>query len=249
MTLLEVALDVWPRKPGAINLARVVADLFKGAKFEPSANSRAANGRTAVGIKGKDAAYGLLKRGYTLYNGNESDPAMIRAYVKRTDNRLKLAEDQHRARFEVQLHGGEALGELTVRAFARCNFSRMAPMFLMRTVRDDLPPVGALLAASVPKLRRYPRPRSLRHRRWFMDRAFTEFNRRVYAALEDLNRSVHSHKRSPFREDHLAVLRESVRADCDFPRFIAVNPMTVNKDGGETLTTLLPANGEQEQAA
>jgi hypothetical protein len=232
-----------------VELERVVADLFKGAKFEPSGNSRAANAKTAVGIKGKDAAYRQLKRGYSLYNGNASDPSMVRAYVKRTDNRCDLPEGQYRARFEVQLQGEEALGELTVRAMARYNFSRMVPMFLMRTVRNGLPPVGALLAASVPKLRRYPRPRTLRHRRWFMDRAFTEFNRRVYAAFEDLNRRVHSQARNPFRENHLAALRESVRPDCDFPRFVAVNPMTVNKDGGETLTTLPPANGEQEQAA
>lgn len=243
LTLLEVALDVWPKQPGTIDLERVVADLFKGAKFEPSDNSRAGGGPLrATSLFGPDTPYRRLHEGYSLYNGNVSDPVMVRAYVKRTDNRALLPSDQQRARFELELKG-DGLPVPTVRALRSYRFESMSPMFLMRTVREDLPPLAAFVAHAVPKLRRYPR--TMRKARMLTDRAFTEFNKRAYRALERLTRAMQNESRSPFRPDHLHILADrSVTTDSFFHPTVDVTPPGQSSKGVAPLTTL--SIGEQD---
>lgn len=237
LTILEVALDAWPYVPGTVDLERVAADMFKGAVYEPSDNSRSSSGEGAEGITGPDAAYKALLRGHTLYCGDKNDPAMVRCYVKRLDNGTPLPISKHRARYEIQLQGEEHPVS-TVKGLEGYRFEQMSPMFLARTVRDDLPPVAALLAHRVPKLRRYPR--TMRRARLFHSRAFVEFNKRVFATLEQLTRTVQSDRRSPFQRNHLAVLNDqcSVSTDKFFPAVADVTPRAISRLTEETLTIL-----------
>jgi hypothetical protein len=159
LKILEVAMDVIPHVPGTVDLERVAADVFKGTKFEPRANSRSSSGRGASRVDGPDAAYLALQRGETLYVGNKRDPIMIRCYVKRTDNGLALPLAEHRARYEVQLQD-EGVPAPTVAALGLFRFEDLSPMFLSRTVRSDLSPLAALVAERLPKLRRFMHDRS-----------------------------------------------------------------------------------------
>lgn len=209
--LLELAVDVIPKSPGTLDLERVAADLFKGAKFEPSENTRAANKDGAVGLGGPDAAYRNLKAGRSVYNGSVGDDAMVRCYVKRKDNKVRLSEDQHCARFEVELMG-KGLPVEILRDLDGYRFERLSEMFLMSRPADDLPPLIELLAARAPKLRRMPRRG--RRARLFMDAAFASFNKRAHAALVGLSERLASRRGCPYRPDHLACINgESVSSD------------------------------------
>lgn len=237
LRILEVALDVWPKTPGSLDLDRVVADLFKGAKFEPTNNLRAGGGPMgATSLFGPNTPYRRLREGYTLYNGDRDAPLMVRAYPKRTDNGRALPERDHRARFEVQMMG-EGLPVPTFQELGKYRFEILSPMFLMLVARDDLPPLGAFVAGAVPKLRRYPR--TTRGSRQLLTRAFIPFNRRVYRALERLSISMQGDAGSPFHQGHLEALREhSVSTDSFFHPVENITPNATSESTREALTTL-----------
>ena len=237
LKILEVAMDVIPHVPGTVDLERVAADVFKGAKFEPSDNSRSSPGRGACRVDGPDAAYLALQRGHTLYVGDKGDPIMVRCYVKRTDNRLPLPLTEHRARYEVQLQD-EGVPVLTVAALGMFRFEQMSPMFLARSIRADLSPLAALIAERLPKLRRYPRV--VRHARSFSSEAFTKFNKRVFATLEQLTRTVQSERGNPYHPGHLRadLIECSVSADSFFPAVTDVTPAGRLGNSPDLLTTL-----------
>ena len=229
LKILEVAMDVIPRVPGTVDLARVVADLFKGAKFEPSGNSRLVKGKHFVdSVLGPDAVYRRLRDGWTVYTGDSDDPSMIRGYVKRTDNKLDLPPDEHRARFEVQLQH-DALPVVTAGELGSYRFEDLSPLFLMWTVNASLSPGAAALARALPKLRRFPR--TVRVARHLATEAFAPFNKRAYRALQRLTLAMQNQNRSPYHGQHLGALRDhSVSADSFFHPACGRNPQPVQRN-------------------
>jgi hypothetical protein len=241
LDLLEVAVDVEPKEPGSLDLARIAADLFKGAKFEPSANTRAAgeSGQT-IGLHGHDPGYRALNSGRSLYNGNKYDPCMVRCYVKVKDNGVDLPVTRHRARFEVQLQG-EALPVRRVRDLTRFRFENLSRMFLARTLRDDLTPSRLMIAERVHKLRRSPRKGVMgRTARSFSDQAFAAYNRRVYRALVSLSGQMHDGTRSPYHAAHLsALLGPTVMPARILTSLVGVTKERSVEEHADSLTTLL----------
>lgn len=229
LLILEVAMDVWPKVPGTLDLVRIAADLHKGAKFEPSDNSRAAGaGRGNVkGLFGYDGPYLRMKEGRSIYVGEPGDEFMIRVYPKVTDNGAPLPLDQQRARFEVEM--------------TRYPFELLSPQFHLWTVREGLPGWITASARATPKLRRYPRRTRKAHT--FMTRSFIGFNKRVYRALERLTASVQSGRYNPFHDAHLLaaglarVTPHSVTTDYFFHPVHGVTAGLVSENGAAALTT------------
>lgn len=165
---VEIALDVYVEGAEQEDLAKVVRYLFWTASGLVSENRRLYRDWKGSGKaipQKRESFLRDLAKGYTLGVGSKTDPMYQRMYVKTTDNKESLPQDQWRARTEVAL-SGDALPCKSLDQLARFNFvslrkHRGIRFFSFHTVKDYLTPFDEQIMCRMTQIgERQPRPRA-----------------------------------------------------------------------------------------